>query len=159
MKTNPHEDAVIAQAMAILKQKLANRQTSLPALQSHEEIAKLAILTCGALQHEEFWCMFFNKNQAMIEFRLMAVGTLNECPVYPREFAKHALNANASFAIFVHNHPNGKAYPSTKDTLVNKMMAACFCAIDVVLLDHLIVAGDDVYSMADYGLMPELEPI
>lgn len=42
-------------------------------------------------------------------------GTVNQAVVYPREIIHHALIANASALILIHNHPSGNKRPSDAD--------------------------------------------
>ena len=52
-----------------------------------------------------------------------------------------------------HNHPSGVAEPSQADELITRRLREALALIDVRVLDHLIVAGGDVTSLAERGLI------
>jgi len=80
-------------------------------------------------------------------------GTLTEAAVYPREIVKLALRHNAAALMMVHNHPSGLAHASQADIHLTKTTRQALALVDVRLLDHFIVAGAMVVSMAQDGLL------
>ncbi|MFY9248988.1 MAG: JAB domain-containing protein, partial [Burkholderiaceae bacterium] len=81
-------------------------------------------------------------------------GTLSQTTVYPREIAVRALYHHAASVILAHNHPSGLPTPSEADKRVTEAIQAALRPLDIAVLDHCIVAGPAVYSMAENGLMP-----
>jgi DNA repair protein RadC len=55
--------------------------------------------------------------------------------------------------LLAHPHPSGVAEPSQADELITQRLKDALSLIDVRVLDHLIIAGGDVVSMAEKGLM------
>jgi len=55
--------------------------------------------------------------------------------------------------VVVHNHPSQIAEPSAADELITKKLRIALDVIEVRLLDHLIVAGADVVSFLERGLL------
>ena len=53
----------------------------------------------------------------------------------------------------MHNHPSGVAEASQADIQLTKHLKQALALIDVTLLDHFIVAGASVVSMAEQGLV------
>ncbi|MCC6609251.1 MAG: hypothetical protein IT515_06175, partial [Burkholderiales bacterium] len=80
-------------------------------------------------------------------------GTLTQASVYPREVVKAALRANAAAVIFAHNHPSGAAQPSQADELLTRNLKDALAMVDVKVLDHFIVAGNQALSFAERGLL------
>ena len=80
-------------------------------------------------------------------------GTLAQTSVYPREIVKAALAHNAAAVIFAHNHPSGIAEPSRADELLTQSLKAALALVDVRTLDHFIVAGGQVVSFAERGML------
>jgi DNA repair protein RadC len=80
-------------------------------------------------------------------------GTLAQTSVYPREVVKAALACNAAAVIFAHNHPSGVAEPSRADELLTASLKSALALIDVRVLDHFVVAGPQVVSFAERGLL------
>ena len=79
-------------------------------------------------------------------------GTLTQTSVYPREVVKAALRRNAAAVILAHNHPSGVAQPSQADELLTRSLAEALALIEVKVLDHFIVAGNQTLSFAERGM-------
>jgi len=102
---------------------------------------------------EVFMIIYLNGRNQIINMEEVFEGTLSTSAVYPREVVKRALDNEAAALVFVHNHPSGNPKPSKEDlTITNKLKEAAQ-SIDVAIHDHLIIAGNEVYSFADHGLI------
>jgi DNA repair protein RadC len=55
--------------------------------------------------------------------------------------------------VLAHNHPSGDATPSASDRAVTRKLALVSEAMDMTLLDHLVLAGSDCRSMREMGLI------
>jgi DNA repair protein RadC len=66
---------------------------------------------------------------------------------------RDALLRNSSALVLVHNHPSGVADPSKADEYLTQTLKQAAALIDVRVLDHFIVAGSAVQSMAEKGLV------
>jgi DNA repair protein RadC len=89
----------------------------------------------------------------MIHSEELFRGTLTQASVYPREVVKLALKHNAGAVVFCHNHPSGMAEPSTADKMLTDTLKSALALVEVKVLDHFIVAGRDVLSFAERGLI------
>lgn len=83
----------------------------------------------------------------------MFSGSLMQTSVYPREVVKRAMHHNAAAVIFAHNHPSGVAKPSQADELITKQLKQALALVDVKVLDHFIVAGNQTMSFVERGLL------
>ena len=92
-------------------------------------------------------------HHALIEAVQQFSGTLTQTAVYPREVVRGALQRNAAAVILCHNHPSGLAEPSRADEHVTQALKSALALVDVRVLDHLVVAGDQVTWMAERGLV------
>jgi DNA repair protein RadC len=81
----------------------------------------------------------------------LAVGTINEARVFPREVVKAALRQNAATAVLVHNHPSGHAEPSAADRTLTERLKQALGLIDVRVLDHIVVSATEFVSFAQRG--------
>jgi DNA repair protein RadC len=79
-------------------------------------------------------------------------GTLTRTHVYPREIVRKALDHNAAAMICAHNHPSGSAHPSKMDITLTHELKRVLAAIEVSLLDHLIVNEQEIWSLQRHGL-------
>lgn len=102
---------------------------------------------------EEFRIICLDSNRRVFYQGVVARGTINEVPAYPRVIVEEVLKRKAQYVIFAHNHPNGSSFPSEGDKIATAQIAAALEAIDVRMLDHIIVAGAQYYSMAEGGLI------
>ena len=110
-------------------------------------------LTLAALEHEVFVGLFLDSQHRLIAAEELFRGTLAQTSVYPREIVKSALTLNAAAVIFAHNHPSGIAEPSRADELLTQSLKSALALIDVRTLDHFVVAGGEVVSFAERGLL------
>ena len=55
--------------------------------------------------------------------------------------------------VLAHNHPSGDARPSNADKLCTRRLAAAAEALDCVVLDHLVFAGNDCTSLRRLGYL------
>ncbi|MBR5344752.1 MAG: DNA repair protein RadC [Clostridia bacterium] len=98
---------------------------------------------------ERFYVICLGANRAVLGRRLIAEGTLGEVAAYPRLIVETALNLNAHGVIVCHNHPDGLAEPSEDDLTATRHLYRILNDLDMQLLDHVIVAGTETYSLAE----------
>ena len=79
----------------------------------------------------------------------LSTGTVNSAPLYPREVVKLAVNEKYPYLMLAHNHPNGNTMPSPDDLKITKTIEIALEFVDVRLIDHIIVSGDRVISIAE----------
>ena len=75
------------------------------------------------------------------------VGGRDQVAISIRTVAVDALAFGATGVVFAHNHPSGDATPSARDVAFTRALAAGLRTLEVVLLDHLVIAGDRVTSL------------
>ncbi|SFY09266.1 JAB domain-containing protein [Azotobacter vinelandii] len=107
----------------------------------------------GGYEREVFAAAFLTSEHRLIEYVEMFRGTINAATVYPREVVKTALQLNAAAVIFAHNHPSGDLKPSGADRELTKTLKQSLALVDILVLDHIIVAGDRTMSFADSGIL------
>ena len=110
-------------------------------------------LKLATRQHEVFMALWLDAQNRLIKADELFSGSLTQTSVYPREVVKTALAHNAAAVIFAHNHPSGVSEPSRADEHLTQTLKAALALVDVRVLDHLIVAGSDVLSFAERGLL------
>lgn len=105
------------------------------------------------LEREEFKAIWLNNSNRVLAIETMFVGTLARATIHAREVVKAGLKINAGAVIFAHNHPSGESTPSQADQGITKDLRAALALVDIKLLDHFVVAGLEVVSMAEKGLI------
>lgn len=107
----------------------------------------------GCLNIEQFRVLFLNKKNRLIADEIMATGTIDQTPVYPREIVKKSILHNAGAIILVHNHPSGDNSPSNADiNLTTQIVNACN-TVNVSVHDHIIIGGNEYYSFKSNMLL------
>ena len=104
---------------------------------------------CGGDLHESFVCVYLNNKHHVVNIEVLFRGTIDGAPVYPREVVKRCLYFNAAAVIFAHNHPSGVAEPSEADITVTRRLQAALNTVDIRVLDHLVLAEQNVVSLAE----------
>lgn len=121
--------------------------------QSPQQVRDYLVLRLGALNREVFLVMFLDAQNRLNATEEMFSGTLTQTSVYPREVVKRAMHHNAASVIFAHNHPSGVAQQSAADELLTAQLKQALALVDVRVLDHFIIAGNQVLSFAERGLL------
>lgn len=83
--------------------------------------------------------------------REIGEGSVNSANVPIRRIVETALGLNATSVVLAHNHPSGIALPSGEDVLTTHRVASALSTVDIVLVDHIVVADDDYVSMVQSG--------
>ncbi len=102
---------------------------------------------------EQFRLLLLDRKNRLIDDALMAEGTIDHTPVYPREIVKRALETGASSIILVHNHPSGDPTPSRADIEMTKAIAAAAKPLGVTVHDHLVIGRAGHASFRELGLL------
>lgn len=101
---------------------------------------------------ETFWVLHLNVRNQLVEKELVAIGTLNNTVIHPREVFKKAILNSAATIITVHNHPSGDASPSKDDREVWAKLREAGKIIGIPVVDDLIVTpGGAFYSEKGEG--------
>ena len=142
-------DEVLQAAQRLLGAQLRGREV----LSSPQAVRDFLRVKLGGLEHEVFAVLMLDAQNRLIEYVELFRGTVSQASVYPREVVKDALSQNSSALLLVHNHPSGSTEPSRADEHLTQTLKSAAALVDVRVLDHLIVAGDSVLSMAERGLI------
>lgn len=145
------DEIVVARAMEILE---ARMYQSGPVMDNPGAVKDyLRIKMMPHTKQEVFGVLFLDSQNKVIQYREMFYGTLTQTSVYPREVARIALELGAAAVILTHNHPSGSVEPSRADIQLTSTLKTALVILDVRVLDHIIVGGTSVLSMAEKGLM------
>ena len=122
-------------------------------LNSPQQVRDYLVLKLGSQLREVFLVLFLDAQNRLITSEDMFTGTLTQTSVYPREVVKRALHFNAAAVIFAHNHPSGVAKQSQADEMLTQELKKALALVDVRVLDHFIVAGNNTLSFIERGLL------
>lgn len=121
---------------------------------NYMQIKELLLAGMISLKREEFAVLLFDKKWNFIKKCTVAIGTVDHCPVHPREVFAQAIKHSATAIIIVHNHPSGEVTPSKADVETTGRLVEAGRIIGIDVVDHMIVGDGIVLSMYMEGLMP-----
>tara|TARA_B100000282_G_scaffold276323_1_gene234362 strand:+ start:2986 stop:3588 length:603 start_codon:yes stop_codon:yes gene_type:complete len=109
---------------------------------------------------EKVWVLCLDRKNKLIRAEPITSGTASGSLVHPREVFRPAIRHGASAIILAHNHPSGDPTPSSADLKVTKKILEASKAVDLSMLDHVIIGEPDscpqsqgFYSFSDGGLL------
>ena len=105
------------------------------------------------LDHEEFWILFLNRRNKLLGKSLVSRGGASGTFVDPKIIFRKTLQTKATSIILAHNHPSGTLRPSRADILLTQKLMKGGASLDIIIHDHIIVAGNSHYSFAKNDLM------
>ena len=91
----------------------------------------------------------------VLDCRLLFRGGFSSAAASVRKIIETALAVNAYAVILSHNHTSGIAQPSMEDEQTTRALEQALHAVDILLVDHIIVADGDYFSMADAGFFKQ----
>jgi DNA repair protein RadC len=101
---------------------------------------------------ECFGVLYLNAKHACVGVQTVAMGSLMDVSVHPREVFRGAVIAGAAAIILTHNHPSGDTAPSADDIRITERLKNAGELLGVPVLDHVIVTpGGDFLSLAEIG--------
>lgn len=114
-----------------------------------KKAARLLAPYLRVLDHEECWALFLNRRNRPLGKEMIGSGGLNDTPIDSRVVMRLALEKKATAVILFHNHPSGSPEPGTADVRQTASLRAALAALNITLLDHIIIAGDSFFSFSE----------
>jgi len=139
--------AQIQAAMEIVKRQLRLPLEKTNIIENPRDLFEYLKVSMSNLSREEFRVLHLNRSKHLIWEEVLFRGTVDESSVYTREVIESALRKKASALIFVHNHPTGPAKSSQEDIELTRALVNACRAVDIPVLDHVIVGNDGFLSM------------
>lgn len=120
---------------------------------SSNAVYKLMQPLIGELPHEEFWVLYLNNSNKVLQREQLSKGGITGTLVDVRLVLKTAIQIGAVSIVLCHNHPSGTLIPSAADkSITTKMINACQ-SLDIKVIDHVILVENDYFSFADSSLI------
>lgn len=107
----------------------------------------------GELEHEEFWILYLNNSNKVLQKSQLSKGGITGTLVDVRIIMKQTLELGAVGLILAHNHPSGTLKPSKADKEITQKIKRASESLDIKVLDHLIITQKDYFSFADNHLL------
>ena len=121
------------------------------ALTTVEECGRYLMPLFYGRRNEMVYLLCLDAKCKVLTCKLLGEGSVNSAGVPIRRIVETALAANATSVILAHNHPSGLAVPSDADVQTTYRIAMALDAVEIELLDHIVVADDDFVSMTQSG--------
>ena len=133
-----------------------NRAINEKILNSIEACGRYLVPRFVGRRNETVFLLCLDAKCKMLCCREISEGTVNAAGVSVRKVVETALAVNASSVVLAHNHPSGMALPSSEDVITTRRIAAALRAVDVILVDHLVISDDDYVSLRQSNMyLPE----
>lgn len=131
---------------------LTNRKIDGTVVRTSADYGELLCTYFEGRPNEMVFLLCLDAKCKVICCREIAEGSVNIAGVSIRKIVDAALSSNATSVVLAHNHPSGIAVPSGEDIHTTFQAYEALRAVEVILLDHVIVADGDFTSMVESGL-------
>jgi DNA repair protein RadC len=143
----------IAAAMELGRRRRDEAGVDLKRITSSRAVFEIMQPIIGELPHEEFWIVYLNNSNKVIHTAQLSKGGITGTLVDVRLVLKRALELSAVALILAHNHPSGTLRPSAADKQITRKLQNAAEALDIKVLDHLIITQKDYFSFADEKIL------
>ena len=143
----------IAAALELGRRRRGESNSRITRIAGSRQVYELLQPLLGDLPHEEFWIVYLNNSNTVIHSVQLSKGGITGTLVDVRLVMKQALEIGAVGLILAHNHPSGTLRPSEADRQITRKLQKAAGALDLKILDHLIITEKDYYSFADHNAL------
>ena len=143
----------IAAALEIGRRRQNEKAMVKAQILGSQEVFDLLQPLLADLPHEEFWIVYLNNSNKVIQKAQLSKGGITGTLVDVRLVIKQALELGAVSLILAHNHPSGALKPSEADKKITIKLKKASEAMDMRVLDHVIITQNKYYSFADNNLI------
>ncbi len=143
----------IAAALEVGRRRRGDDAEKISKISSSRDAFELLYPLMGELEHEEFWIVYLNNSNKVIHKSQLSKGGITGTLVDVRLVMKKALELGAIGIVLAHNHPSGTLKPSAADKQITKKLQNAAEALDIKVLDHIILTQHSYLSFADKGML------
>lgn len=148
----PARAAQVLAAVELGRRSLLSGVSDRPRLNTPREIATYLTPKYASSTVEQFGVVLLDSKHRMLRIRIVATGCLDSTVVHPREVFREAAASAASAIVLFHNHPSGDPTPSPDDLAITAQMVDAGEIMGIQVLDHLILADQRYFSLAEAGV-------
>ena len=143
----------LAEAAVELYKRVQIKQAERKQVISSETVCEILRPLIGDIEREEFWVVYLNQSNRIIRKERLSSGGLTGTLVDVRLIMKGALLCNATGMVIAHNHPSGNENPSGDDNRITEQIKKAAEALNIRLLDHVIITSNTCYSYMDNDML------
>lgn len=140
-------------ALELGRRRQMIRNVEKPKLASSKDAVSLLMPMMQDLAREHFCVLCLTANNTLLHREFASIGGLTSTTVDLKVIFKIALQYSATRIIVAHNHPSGNPKPSNSDRQITQKLQSGAKALDMQLVDHIIIADRLAFSFADEGLL------
>lgn len=137
--------------MAVIRYYQVNRLEKYEALNSVEKCGHYLLPYFCGLNNETVFLLCLDAKCKVLSCEFVGEGSINSAAVPVRRVVEMALGAKATSVVLAHNHPSGIAVPSDEDKQTTWRVANALSAVEIHLVDHIVIADNDFVSMTQSG--------
>jgi DNA repair protein RadC len=126
-------------------------------LNTSEAAADYLVPLMAGRPEEVFYLICLDSQLRVLYPALISEGTVKDAFVHPRHVVEAAVRHKAASVILAHNHPAGSVKPSSHDLKLTRNLVQALGGMNVQVIDHIIVAGGQIYSFSREGTLPVFE--
>lgn len=120
-------------------------------METDDDCRRILTEQLSALDKEAVYILCMDAKRKLLACKKVCEGNVNSTNISIRKIMEIALRFNASSVVLAHNHPSGFAMPSPEDIQTTAKISKTLREVDVVLVDHIVVAENDYVSMLQSG--------
>lgn len=146
--------------MELARRILSQQGGEEPLLARPELVHEFLLPQASGLEVEKFWVLCLNRKNRLLKCSEISSGTATAALAHPREVFRAAVRESAASIVCAHNHPSGDPAPSSADIQVTRMLREAARAVDIPLVDHIIVGrpkadptGRGYFSFREAGML------
>ena len=143
----------ITAALELGRRRKLEDAKQLTKITSSRDVFELMQPYLGELPHEEFWILYLNNSNKVLQKIQLSKGGITGTLVDVRLVLKTALEVGAVSLILAHNHPSGTLKPSQSDKDLTLKLKRASEHLDIKVLDHLIITETNYFSFADENIL------
>jgi DNA repair protein RadC len=147
----PAKAVTIQAALELGKRFMLEEKSQRHRFNGSDDVQEFFRIKMRDLCHEECHLLLLDIKNQYMGHHLLSRGGITESTVDIRLLLRHALVAGAPNVILAHNHPSGNPQPSRQDDELTKRLNQACHAVQLRLLDHIIIGDNTYYSYADEG--------
>ncbi len=140
-------------AMELGRRRQVGEVLERPTISKSDDAAKILVPLMQDLNHEVFYVIYLNHSRKVLKIEMISSGGFTGTVADIKMILKNCLLNNANQLVIGHNHPSGTKKPSEADKSITIRLRDSANMMDIKLLDHIIVAGNDFLSMSDEGII------
>ena len=138
---------LIAAFLPTYRMYAMDKYAKLPRIKRYSDLVAYCKALFAGANNEMCYLLCFDANLHLIATELINRGTPTEVSVHPRILLEIAMRHHVTGVVMTHNHPSGNPEPSDDDCLLTKQVKEAFAVVEINLYDHVIIAGDEDFSM------------